>query len=199
MDYRDNRPATRKGGPYCTPIWGPGSTPIYTPGLRRAVAQNRTAFVDLAPGIQRPIGYMDQQHLVERAPHHGYASQLFSLSPQVRPGGWSRNVRPRLGKTPNVPPASPNFAPDRCVRGWTMPGRSSCSIIWRFDGQIRGKTGRGSNISDARLQMLVATSSMPTSCSSSLGGVRRVSQAPKGAATRPPIRMPVATLVNCMP
>lgn len=29
MDYRDNRPATRKGGPYCTPIWGPGSTPIY--------------------------------------------------------------------------------------------------------------------------------------------------------------------------
>lgn len=30
MDYRDNRPATRQGGPYCTPIWGPGSTPIYT-------------------------------------------------------------------------------------------------------------------------------------------------------------------------
>lgn len=30
MDYRDNRPATRKGGPYCTPIWGPGSTPIYS-------------------------------------------------------------------------------------------------------------------------------------------------------------------------
>jgi len=29
MDYRDNRPPTRKGGPYCTPIWGPGSTPIY--------------------------------------------------------------------------------------------------------------------------------------------------------------------------
>lgn len=30
MDYRDNRPPTRKGGPYCTPIWGPGSTPIYS-------------------------------------------------------------------------------------------------------------------------------------------------------------------------
>src|SRR5690606_38141956 len=33
MDYRDNRPPTRKGGPYCTPIWGPGSTPIYKNGL----------------------------------------------------------------------------------------------------------------------------------------------------------------------
>ena len=32
MDYRDNRLATRKGGSYCTPIWGPGSTPIYNLG-----------------------------------------------------------------------------------------------------------------------------------------------------------------------
>jgi hypothetical protein len=38
MDYRDNRPATRKGGPYCTPIWGPGSTPIYTRFPREAIA-----------------------------------------------------------------------------------------------------------------------------------------------------------------
>jgi hypothetical protein len=37
MDYRDNRPATRKGGPYCTPIWGPGSTPIYSlPAIMQA-------------------------------------------------------------------------------------------------------------------------------------------------------------------
>src|SRR5690606_12179320 len=38
MDYRDNRPPTRKGGPYCTPIWGPGSTPIYN--VQRYVARS---------------------------------------------------------------------------------------------------------------------------------------------------------------
>ena len=38
MDYRDNRPANRKGGPFCTPIWGPGSTPIYMFGRNGAAA-----------------------------------------------------------------------------------------------------------------------------------------------------------------
>ena len=32
MDYRDNRPASKQGGPYWAPKGGPGSTPIYTVG-----------------------------------------------------------------------------------------------------------------------------------------------------------------------
>jgi HPt (histidine-containing phosphotransfer) domain-containing protein len=52
MDYRDNRPPTRKGGPYCTPIWGPGSTPIYN-----ALPQ---AAPDGPPGIVEPPAPVDE-------------------------------------------------------------------------------------------------------------------------------------------
>ena len=33
MDYRDNRRASKQGGPYWAPKGGPGSTPIYSPEL----------------------------------------------------------------------------------------------------------------------------------------------------------------------
>ena len=55
MDYRDNRQAIRKGGPYCTPMWGPGSTPIYNSFHSRPDGQANPDHIRRDTGVNRVL------------------------------------------------------------------------------------------------------------------------------------------------
>ena len=81
MDYRDNRPPTRKGGPYCTPIWGPGSTPIYI-DERKPLWRNREVRCDdiAFSGVQG-----EQQLLPRRRNKHNVDCEMSPLVLVVDP------------------------------------------------------------------------------------------------------------------